>query len=99
MCVHHMSTVIQLSDYLVVNALERMCVGSVGNLLEVMTELFNKPESAEDQEHTDGILNVYFEYFSLLSRSVSFVLDNLMLQTFQTNRNPRVTPCSKWKSF
>ena len=44
---------IRLADYLVVNALERMCVESVGNLVEAMQELFAK---INDPDVEEGLL-------------------------------------------
>lgn len=41
---------IRLADYLVVNALERMCVESVGNLVEAMQELFAKINDPDVEE-------------------------------------------------
>ena len=49
-CLKFVLSVIRLADYLVVNALERMCVESVGNLVEAMQELFAKINDPDVEE-------------------------------------------------
>lgn len=57
--------VIRLADYLVVNALERMIVGSVSNLVSHMTELFSLVDESEPSEEQDGFFDIFTSALSL----------------------------------